>query len=77
MHSHGKCFDIMSKGGSPLDFVGRILAPRILLNFPSTFCLVVSQGFYVMYRFACLIVNFHELVWMDIVLEYMSDIIPS
>jgi hypothetical protein len=77
MHSHGKCFDIMSQGGSPLDFTWRILAPRILLNSPSTFCLVVSQGFPVIYRFVCLIVNYHELMWMSIVLEYMADIIPS
>jgi hypothetical protein len=30
-----------------------------------------------MYRFVCLIVNDHELVWMVTVLESVSDIIPS
>jgi hypothetical protein len=30
-----------------------------------------------MYRFMCLTVNGHELVWMATVLESVSDIIPS
>jgi hypothetical protein len=30
-----------------------------------------------MYRFMCLIVNGHELVWMVTLLESVSDIIPS
>jgi hypothetical protein len=30
-----------------------------------------------MYRFVCLTVNGHELVWMVTVLESVSDIIPS
>jgi hypothetical protein len=30
-----------------------------------------------MYRFMCLTVNGHELVWMAKVLEYVVDIIPS
>jgi hypothetical protein len=30
-----------------------------------------------MYRFVCPKINGHELVWMETVLEFVSDIIPS